>query len=139
MPRGAASGPVPELADLGSGWRAAAETPECLLGELGQGSWVPLQSQPGRATFRCEDGSSCYFVKRYLPTSLSGRVRDFVARRKPQLAFARGRELLGGGVGTPEPLGLFLRGAGIPAEALLVTEWVADARLWTEHLARSPW
>lgn len=136
MPRRAASEAVPGLADPASRWRSAGRAPRLLLGGLDRGTWVPIQSQAGRTAYRVEDGPTRYFVKRYRPESLVGRMRDFGVRRKPQRAFARGRALVEAGVGTPAPLGLLLRGGGLPAEALLVTEWLPDAGLWTESLAR---
>lgn len=40
------------------------------------------------------------------------------------------------GVRTPKPLGLFWKGTGVPSEALLVTEWLPEAKLWKDYFKR---
>ncbi|MBI5446217.1 MAG: hypothetical protein HY900_34010 [Deltaproteobacteria bacterium] len=115
------------------GWRAVAGSSpaERLL----EGTWESLERNAQREAFRVEVSGGSLFVKRYDPGTLAGRVRDFVLRRKPYRSFVWGRRLAEAGFATPRPVALWLRGGGLPREALIVTEWLEDARQWDRHLA----
>lgn len=101
---------------------------------LAGGRWTALQIGGDRAAYRVDTSEGPVFTKTYAPRGWTGRVRDFALRRKPQRAFHRGLALRAAGVGTPEPLALFLRGRFVAREALLVCAWLPVPRSWFEEV-----
>lgn len=115
-------------------WASRGGSAPGLLPLIRRGRWFPLRSKHDRVAYLVKTPRGDFFVKHYKPSTLWGRLRDMVTRRKPFRAFKLGRFLSDKGVGTPEPLALLTRGFPVPGEALLVSEWLGDTLHWKEHL-----